>query len=138
MNILIKVLNEAAKIPQYAKEGDAAVDLIATSLTYTDGYVEMGTGLAIEIPEGYVGLLLPRSSISNTGLSFCNSLGTIDSGYRGELKVRFYNVSPGLKYKVGDKIAQLMILPYPKLTFTLSSDLSTTSRGNTGWGSSGN
>ena len=83
MIVKIKKLDSKAVTPAYAKAGDAAVDLTAISLSKVDkdefGYLEYGTGLAIEIPEGYVGLLFPRSSISNSGLILTNSVGVIDS-----------------------------------------------------------
>ena len=88
MKVRIKKLNENAVIPTYAKEGDAGMDLVATSViseTYTQ--ITYGLGVALEIPEGFVGLVFPRSSIRKTGLQLSNSVGVIDSGYRGELKL---------------------------------------------------
>ena len=87
MKIQIKKLNPKAMATR-AYEGDAGLDLIAISQKEENGYIEYGTGIAIAIPHGYVGLLFPRSSISNKSLMFTNAVGVIDSGYRGEIKVR--------------------------------------------------
>jgi dUTP pyrophosphatase len=145
MNIKIKKLNENAVIPKYSRIGDAGLDLIATSIERNDNYIEYGTGLAIEIPEGYVGLLFPRSSVSNYDLVQANSVGVIDCNYRGEVKVRFkctatlkspYYMTEKL-YNMGDKIGQLLIVPYPEIVLEESEELSDTNRGSNGFGSSG-
>lgn len=142
MQVKIKKLNESAVIPSYAKNGDAGLDLTATSLEVIDtgdyGYINYGTGLAIEIPTGYVGLIYPRSSISKTGHILANSVGVIDSGYRGEIQVRFKTIPDTTIYKVGDKIAQLIIKPYPEIQFEEVEELSDTDRGEGGFGSTGN
>lgn len=141
MQIKIKKLSEAAVIPSYAKDGDAGLDLTATSLEVVDtgdyGYISYGTGLAIEIPTGYVGLIYPRSSISKTGHILANSVGVIDSGYRGEIQVRFKTIPDTTIYKVGDKIAQLIIKPYPEIQFEEVEELSNTDRGEGNFGSTG-
>jgi len=140
MHVKIKKLHPDAVIPKYAKEGDAGMDLIATSkISNGTAQCSYGTGLAMEIPEGYVGLVFPRSSIRNTELTLSNSVGVIDSGYRGEIQATF-NKTNGLDsfdYKVGDKIAQIIILPYPYITFDEVEELSTTERGEGGFGSTG-
>lgn len=139
MIVKIKKISENAEIPSYKNHGDAGVDLVATNLKTTDKYLEYGTGLSIEVPFGYVGKIYPRSSISNTGLTMCNSVGIIDSGYRGELKVRFYQNSENIeKYKIGDRIAQLIIEPLEKVNFQAVLDLSDSERGSGGFGSTGN
>lgn len=139
MIVKIKKLDSKAVTPAYAKAGDAAVDLTAISLSKVDkdefGYLEYGTGLAIEIPKGYVGLLFPRSSISNSGLILTNSVGVIDSGYRGEIKFRFKHIPDTSFYKVGDRIGQLIIMPYPQIEFEEVQELSSTERGEGGFGS---
>src|SRR5690606_10497369 len=90
MKVKIKRLHPQAVIPSYAKPGDAGMDLTATSKSYDEnGNVVYGTGLAFEIPEGYVGLLFPRSSNSKTDLILSNSVGVLDSGYRGEVMFKF-------------------------------------------------
>lgn len=143
MKVKIKKLHEKAIIPQYAKDGDAGVDLVATSFLKSrgDNYIEFGTGLSIEIPEGYVGLLFPRSSISKTCLVLANSVGVIDSSYRGEIKLRFKQIYEPLfdneLYTVGDKVGQLIILPYPQIDFEEVKELSETERGENGFGSTG-
>ena len=141
MLVKIKKLKEEAVIPEYAKAGDAGLDLIATSRTWND---EMqcwiyGTGLAIEIPEGFVGLLYPRSSIRKYGLILCNHVGVVDSGYRGEIMLTFRPAQAGGAhiYDVGDKVGQLIITPIPYVTLVEVEELSETERGEGGHGSTG-
>ena len=147
MEVKIKKLVEEAVIPSYAKPGDAGLDLTAVSYDYKkdiDCHV-YGTGIAVEIPEGYVGLVYPRSSNRKTNAYMTNHVGVIDSGYRGEIMVSFklrdYKVKefPYLfkPYEVGDKIAQLIIVPYPKIEFKVVDELSATERGENGHGSTG-
>ena len=139
MKVKIKKLVENAVIPTYAKKGDAGMDLTATSKTYDEqGNVVYGTGIAVEIPNGYVGLVFPRSSICKTDLLLTNSVGVIDSGYRGEIMAKFAYVHMlNKKYEIGDRIAQLIIMPYPIIEFVESEELSETERGDGGYGSSG-
>lgn len=138
MKIKIKKLSENAVIPTYAKNGDAGMDITATSVEEAELYISYGTGLAFEIPEGYVGLLFQRSSVSKTALSLANAVGVLDSGYRGEVSYRFKKVLNGPVYKVGDKIGQIMILPYPKIELEEVTELSSSERGSGGYGSTGN
>ena len=142
MKVNIKKLDERAVIPQYAKPGDAGMDVTAVSINKTDDYIEYGTGLAFEVPEGYCMLIFPRSSNSKKDLLLCNSVGILDSGYRGELKLRFkrvYNYFHGISedkhYEIGDRIGQIMIIPYPKIEFNEVNELSETERGAGGFGS---
>lgn len=141
MKVRIKRLLENAVIPAYANPGDAGLDLVATYVKVEDhnkyGYFEYGTGLAVEIPEGYVGLIFPRSSISKTGLMLANAVGVIDSSYRGEIKLRFKYISGTPSYEVGDRVAQLIILPYPIVEFEEVQELSETQRSSGGFGSTG-
>jgi dUTP pyrophosphatase len=154
MKVKFKKLHSDAKIPSYAKKGDAGLNLIAitvdskfkvdkvpgkpTQTQQTFKYLEFGTGLAVEIPKGHVGLIFPRSSISETSMSLSNSAGVIDSGYRGEIKFRFRNTDNKLDtYKVGDKIGQLLIMALPVLEVEEATDLSISERGTDGFGSSG-
>ena len=158
MIIKIKKLNDLAVIPQYAKQGDAGMDLTATSKDYDEnGNVVYGTGLVFEIPEGYVGLLFPRSSNAKTPLLLSNSVGVLDSGYRGEVMFKYktsirtiadlFNAAKGLDshvinnfngdYNVGDRIGQLIIMPYPKIEFEEVKELSDSERGAGGYGSTG-
>jgi dUTP pyrophosphatase len=140
MEIKIKKLNEKAVIPKYAAPGDAGMDLTATSMEVVDestyGYVEYGTGLAMEIPEGHYGAIVPRSSISKKGMILANTPGTIDSGYRGEIKVRFKWIHGTAIYDVGERMAQIIIMKYPEVTF-VEGELSDTDRGAGGFGSTG-
>ena len=114
MVLKIKKLHEEAVIPYYAKHGDAGLDLIATSMKNCPEFVEYGTDLAFEIEEGYVGLLFPRSSISKTGHRLLNSVGVIDSGYRGEVKVRMSWTNQNA-YKPADKVSQLVVTELPQV-----------------------
>ena len=142
MFVKIKKLNENAVIPKYAKDGDAGMDLVATSIiSETNTQITYGIGLALEIPDGFVGLVFPRSSIRKTRLQLSNSVGVIDSGYRGELQATFNKINNNSQsendYKVGDRIAQIMIIPYPKIIFREVEELSNTERGDGGFGSTG-
>lgn len=168
MKVNIKKLSENAVIPQYAKPGDAGMDVTATSINVTDKYIEYGTGLAFEVPEGYVMLIFPRSSVSKYDLSLANAVGVLDSSYRGELKLRFkrnyrvenkpseatnnefttssilwgenvedYRINACDWYDVGDKVGQIMIIPYPQIEFSEVEELSETQRGSGGFGSTG-
>jgi dUTP pyrophosphatase len=140
MQVKIKKLHPDAVIPKYAKESDAGLDLVATSIKENTSFqITYGLGIALEIPEGFVGLVFPRSSIRNTELTLSNSVGVIDSGYRGELQATF-NKSNGLdsiSYKVGDRVCQIMIIPHPSIEFEEVNELSNTERGEGGFGSTG-
>ena len=140
MKVRIKKLNENAVIPSYAKDGDAGMDLVATKIISNTTFdVTYGTDLAMEIPNGFVGLVFPRSSIRKYELILSNSVGVIDSGYRGELQATFKkeNGLDSLAYKVGDRIAQIMIIPHPPIEFDEVDELSDTERGDGGFGSTG-
>lgn len=134
--IRFKKLDPFAMAPLQATEGAAAVDLIATSVNNDNGlYCEIGSGLAFEIPKGYVGLLFPRSSVSKTGAWLANSVGVIDSDYRGEVRARYYEGHES--FSVGERFAQLMIVPIPQVKYQLVDQLDETARGTGGFGSSG-
>lgn len=137
MDVKIKKLDPNVVIPKYAKPGDAAMDLTATSIDYLEGNkIKYGTGLAFEIPEGHVGLLFPRSSICKKDLTLCNSVGVIDSGYRGEVSFIFKaHYLLGDDYSIGDRVGQIMIIPYPQINFIEVEELSETERGSGGFGS---
>ena len=171
MKVRIKKLHENAIIPTYAKKGDAGMDLIAVEKHYDiHGCVVYKTGIAVEIPEGYVGLVFPRSSVSKVDLTLTNSVGVIDSGYRGEIILKFkpalifmskeenlisteddiFHCADGVElpwddripisaidYKVGERIAQLIIMPHPHIEFEEVDELTKTERGDGGFGSSG-
>ncbi len=173
MKVKIKKLHPDAVIPAYAKTGDAGMDLTAVSMQIDEyGNICYGTGLAFEIPEGYVGLVFPRSSNCKKGVILTNCVGVIDSGYRGDISFKFrplndmastilsekekfdrkktfasVNLSdemvttcyPGhnVTFKVGDRIGQIIIMPYPQIEFEEVEELSETERGTQGYGSSG-
>lgn len=136
IKVKFKKLYSDAVTPSYAKDGDAGLDLTATHMTFDENFIEYGTGIAVEIPKGYVGFVFPRSSVSKKENFYLkNSVGVIDSGYRGEIKLRF-NTSDD-HYKAGEKIGQLIILPYPTIQLEEVEELSSTDRGSGGFGSSG-
>lgn len=139
MEVRIKRLSEKAVIPSKAHASDAGFDLVATGREDFPTFIEYGTSLAFSIPEGHVGLLFPRSSISKTDLTLANSVGVIDAGYLGEVKLRFKRPrqSAGPKYNVGDRIGQLIIMPIPTVNFLEVDELGSSERGDGGWGSTG-
>lgn len=137
MKVKIKKLHPDAVVPKYAKPGDAGLDLTATGVESDKGTLTYKTGLAVEIPHGHVGLLFPRSSVYKTGQTLTNCVGVIDSGYRGEIMMK-YTLSPYFsEYKIGDRVGQLIIMPYPEVEFEEVEDLSSTDRGEGGYGSTG-
>ena len=145
MELKIKKLSDKAIMPIRAHKSDAGLDLTATSITSEIN--ECGqfilvyhSDIAVEIPEGYVGLLFPRSSIAKKSIQFTNAVGVIDSGYRGEIMAKVRNTSgdsvPAV-YKVGEKFAQLVIVPYVSdITISEVSELQESDRGTGGYGSS--
>ena len=142
MKVRIKKLSELAVVPTYAKDGDAGMDLVATSIiSTTSTQITYGIGLALEIPKGFVGLIFPRSSVRKTRLMLSNCVGVVDSGYRGELQATFNKINNDSvsenDYKVGDRIAQIMIIPHPEIEFEEADELSDTERGEGGFGSTG-
>lgn len=139
MKVKIKKLSENAVVPRYAHDTDAGLDLVATSCHYDKDYnFVYGTGLAFEIPEGYLGLIFPRSSNAKKDVILSNCVGVIDSGYRGEVTFKFKSFLPMARtYEVGDRIGQLIILPYPKIEFEEVEELSESERGEGGYGSTG-
>lgn len=185
MKVKFKRLNHDAQIPTKAHTADAGFDLYATSRVFdSHGTVTYGTGIAMEIPDGYVGLVFPRSSVSKYDLNLSNSVGVIDSCYRGEITLKFrptlmfaqkgyygkdendyegiddtelanqevtfngrnenypdipYGNAPFAPrcYEIGERIGQIIIIPYPEIEFELADELSETDRGNGGYGSTG-
>jgi dUTP pyrophosphatase len=146
LKVKIKKLHPDAVIPQYAKPGDAGLDLTVVNIADDEyGNIVYHTGIAVEIPDGYVGLLFPRSSNAKTSLVLTNSVGVIDSGYRGEIKLKYAGFervwvtkNRGVKYQIRDRIGQLIILPYPQIQFEEAEQLSETERGTGGYGHTGN
>lgn len=143
LNVIFKKLHENAKIPTYAMEGDAGMDLTITEiLSETEKDITYGYGIAIAIPRGYLGLILPRSSVRKKDLILSNGIGLIDSAYRGEIMSTFKKFtksgkSLSLTYSVGDRAAQIVIIPYPKITFVEVDELPGTERGSGGFGHTG-
>ena len=137
-------LNALAKAPSYANEYAAGADLYAATaepLTIqSNETVLIGTGIATEIPDGYVGLVFARSGLATKkGLAPANKVGVIDSDYRGEIKVSLHNHSgEDQTIDAGERIAQLAIVPYVHASFEFSYELSETERGSGGFGSTGN
>jgi len=151
MQVKIKKFHKDAVIPKYAKDGDAGMDMTAVSVERKGDLVIYDLGVGMEIPKGYVGLIFPRSSICKTDLELTNCVGVIDSGYRGNIKAFFRDTgykpiktdndntiaSLGKAYEVGDRVCQIMIVPYPQVEFTEVEDLEESERGTGGFGSSG-
>jgi dUTP pyrophosphatase len=137
--IKVKKLHSNAVIPSYSKFGDAGMDLTITEIKENNfRQISYGFGIAMEIPFGYVGLVFPRSSVKNQDLLLSNCVGVIDSGYRGEIQSTFKKTDPSEKfYKVGERGAQIIILPYPQVFMVESDELSDTERGTGGFGSTG-
>ena len=138
----IKGLETDAVIPSYAYEGDAGLDLSATESCTLKPFERKAipTKLVIAIPDGYAGLVIPRSGLAlKHGISIVNTPGLIDSGYRGELKVILINLDPNEPFviEVGDRIAQLMIVKIPTVQLHKVDELPATERGEGGFGSSG-
>lgn len=157
VKVKIKKINENAIIPTYATDGSAAVDLYATSkmempetakqneqtgqtiIDMSDNVIKVHTGIAMSIPKGYVGLIVPRSSTGIKGMKLANGTGVIDSDYRGEiivclqveLRARQFNFSQG------DRIAQMLFVPVEQAEFDEVLDLDSTERGTGGFGSTG-
>ena len=141
LNIKIKKSHPNAVIPSYSREGDAGLDLTITEiLSQNINSITYGFGISIEIPIGYVGLLFPRSSIRNFNIMLSNCVGIIDSGFRGEIQSTFKYIDFNKilnKYNVGDRAAQIIILPYPRINFIEDENLSETERGSGGFGHTG-
>jgi len=143
MEIPIRVLHPDATLPVYANDGDAGCDLVAVescTIAAGGGRVMVSTGLAVAIPEGHGGFVLPRSGLAaKHGVTCINAPGLIDAGYRGEVMVALVNLDPTHDYEVnkGDRIAQLVVLPVPSASFRAVEDLPAADRGVGGFGSSG-
>lgn len=169
INLKIKKLYENVPTPTYATDGSACVDLTAMSRFYDkNGNVVYGTGIAMEIPKGYVGLLFPRSSITKKDITVKNCVGVIDSDYRGEVMLKccptlgfanydgdydryginidqdnfdcvtYLSDNSNNHYNIGDKCCQLMLVEIPKLHIEVVDELSDTERGIGGYGHTGN
>jgi len=142
VKLSIARLNDDAVLPSRAHEGDAGLDLYACEAAHIGPGERwsVGTGIAVEIPEGHAGLVLPRSGLAKRhGIGLVNSPGLIDSGYRGEIRVLLLNTDPAEVFRVapGDRIAQLVIAPIALAEPVESEALADSARGDGGFGSSG-
>lgn len=149
MDIKFKKLVPEAQIPYHKYDNDAGFDLTAVSMETTKDYIEYKTGIAVQIPKGYVGLIFPRSSVTTYDLILKNCVGVIDADYLGEIRCRYYNttnlrnvitletIPAGKIYSVGDRVAQILFLELPKITLVEAKELSDTLRGEGGFGHTG-
>lgn len=140
MQIKMKLLSSSSLPPRYSKPGDAGADLFSDEeFTLFGGQQRLvKTGVALEIPEGYFGLVRPRSGLATKHGIGINTSGVIDSGYRGEISVNLINHSEHMQtFHVGDRIAQIVILPFITARFSAVSQLSDSERGEGGYGSTG-
>ena len=142
MQLSVVKLKPEAVLPTRAHAGDAGLDLYACEAAHLGPGERwgVGTGVAVEIPEGHAGLVLPRSGLAREhGITLVNSPGLIDAGYRGELRVLLLNADPAEVFRVepGDRIAQLVITPVALAEPVAAEQLSDSSRGAGGFGSSG-
>lgn len=142
LSIQIKMLDKGLEAPRYAKPGDAGLDLRSVKdVIIRPGKREIiGTGVAVAIPDGFAGFVQPRSGLAaKQGMTIVNTPGLIDSGYRGEICVIALNTDDqkAIEIKRGDRVAQLVIVPVPSVRLIQVDELDETSRGTSGFGSSG-
>ena len=158
IRINYKKLVPEAKEPFKKFNVDAGFDLYCTSIKKTDDYIQYNTGIAFEIPKGYVGLVFPRSSVTKYDLMLKNSVGVIDASYRGEIICRFtplvnnnlkdilinneagaytFEWNEDKQYNVGDRVAQIVFIELPKVVLLETNELSETERGDGGFGHTG-
>lgn len=151
MEVRFRKLVPEAKAPYRKIDIDAGFDLSITSIEETEDFIVYHTGIAVEIPEGYVGLVFPRSSVTKYDLMLKNSVGVIDASYRGEIMCRFHStktvnysvgnkhisIYSGKKYEIGDRVAQIVFMELPKITLVEAEELNDTERGSGGFGHTG-
>ena len=140
IDVKIRKVHPDAVLPKRAHPTDAGMDVTAISMEMTEDYIEYDTGLQFQLPPGYVMLIFPRSSNSKKDLLMCNSVGVLDAGYTGNLKFRFKLTTDGYTEKIynpGDKIGQIIIIPYPEINFIETEEFDETDRGSGGFGSTG-
>lgn len=141
MKLKFKKLHENAQTPKYATTGSAAFDLhsIEAMTLYPNQVTKIRTGLSVELPEGTYGAIAPRSGLASKGITVYNAPGIVDADYRGEVCVLLLNITEDrIKINVGDRIVQMLVLPYIKVEMEDTESLSETVRGTSGFGSSGN
>ena len=142
MTLRVQRLAATAKLPSRATAGDAGLDLYASEPARLDpgARASVGTGIAVEIPDGHAGLVLPRSGwAAKHGISLVNAPGLIDAGYRGEVRVLLLNTDPIEAFEIseGDRIAQLLVVPFSSLEPVEAESLAESERGEGGFGSTG-
>jgi dUTP pyrophosphatase len=142
MDLRVALVRDGARLPQRAHDGDAGLDLFATSEQTIDPgeRSSVPTGIAIEVPPGHAGLVLPRSGLAaRHGIALVNAPGLIDSGYRGEVHVLLLNTDRAEPFTIspGDRIAQLLVVPFAEVEPVAVDDLALSVRGEGGFGSSG-
>ena len=139
--IEISLLNDKAQLPHHSSTAAAGYDLYAAedATLYANETRVIGTGLAMAIPEGYFGAIFARSGLATKqGLRPANCVGVVDSDYRGEIKVALHNDSEQIRsIKIGDRIAQIVFIPYARVCFVEVNELDSTARGAGGFGSTG-
>lgn len=140
MELRVRLTN-GAPLPEHAKTGDAGLDLTArTDCVLQPHETKMvSTGVAVEIPDGWVGLVFPRSGLaSKRGVTLANCVGVVDSGYRGEIMAPLHNIGDGPRYiEEGERVCQLVLLPYASCQCVQVDELSESERGKDGFGSTG-
>ncbi len=142
VELRVRRIDDGVPLPAYQRDGDAGLDLhSAEDVVLSPGERRViGTGIAVAIPSGYVGLTTPRSGLAaRQGLSMVNAPGVIDSGYRGEIKIILINLDPRdpIELKRGDRVAQLLVVPFTSVRVVESGELPETERGEGGLGSTG-
>ncbi len=143
VSVSVVALTAGARLPSYAHDADAGCDLVAdehVELAPRGGRASVGCGIAVAIPEGHAGFVLPRSGLAlHHGVTCLNAPGLIDAGYRGELRVVLVNTDPDTAFVVrpGDRIAQLVVQRVEQVRFVEADELATTARGDGGFGSTG-
>lgn len=135
--INIKLLTSTAKLPYRGSAEAAGYDLYADSMEEKRDLYIYHTGIAVRLPVGCCGFIFPRSSVVNTGLILGNSVGLLDSDFTGEIKCVFYKREGATAYRIGERIAQLVIAEIPSVEFCRVLELDTTERGANGFGSTG-
>lgn len=138
----VEVLINAQNVPSYSHPGDAGADLSSSeALTLAPGQrATVGTGVSIALPAGFVGFVVPRSGLAaKHGITVVNSPGTVDAGYRGEIKVTLLNTDSSQPFEiaVGDRIAQIIVMPVTQARFIPVEKLPESERGESGFGSTG-
>ena len=143
MRLPVRRLDAAATLPTRAHDGDAGLDLYAVeaATVWAGRRASVGTGIALEIPPGHAGLVLPRSGLAaRHGIALVNAPGLIDAGYRGEVRILLLNTDTDEHFEIapGDRIAQLLLVPFAAAEPVEVAELAVSERGEGGFGSSGN